>query len=113
MSGNLVLQTIKERKMCFSYQDEPIGDEVLQQVLNPGRWAQSFGNSQPWKFIVVEEEDTKTDLYKIAREATIYRTGLKSAPVVIAVAVDQTQDTSHFIEEGAVAAQTWLWLPIV
>lgn len=60
---------------------------------------------QPWKFVVIKDEEIKDKLYEIARQVTIFRGGIKESPVIIAVAVDAEKDSRHYSEAGAVATQ--------
>ena len=54
-----ILQAIKERRSIRQYSEEPISEEQLNQILEAGRWAPSRGNSQPWKFIVLNDEQIR------------------------------------------------------
>lgn len=105
MKENEVLDVIKSRRSVYSFSGEDIADEELEAVLEAGRWAPSYANLQPWKFVVVEDEEVKEELYEVARSVTIFRGGIKQAPKIIAVAVDSRDDPRHFVEAGAVATQ--------
>ncbi|MFP4136417.1 MAG: nitroreductase family protein [Candidatus Acetothermia bacterium] len=105
MESNQVLEAIKERRSKFKYKEEDVSSEQIETILEAGRWAPSFANLQPWKFVVVRDQEKKKQLHEIARRITIFREGIEEAPVVIAVAVDQAADPNHFIEAGAVASQ--------
>jgi len=105
MIENDVMDAIKNRRSFFRFKDEPVTEEQLDTILEAGRWAPSFTNSQPWEFIVVREEELKEDLYQIVEQVTFYKKGVKAAPAVIAVAVDPEKDSHHFLEDGAAATQ--------
>jgi nitroreductase len=100
---NSVLEAIKERRSVVRFNDTPVEEEKLEAILEAGRWAPSWLNKQPWKFIVITDTTTKEKLSELV--PTILVQGLKEAPVCIAVAVDTTVDPYHFIEDGAVATQ--------
>ncbi len=103
MIDNEVLKAIRERKMVFKFKDQPLEEDQINSVLQAGYWSESFGNCEPWQFIVIDEEETKEKLYELTKRVTIYTAGLKNAPVTIAIAITGC-GTSHYIEEGAVAA---------
>lgn len=103
--NNAVITAIKERRSIREFKDKPIPEEDLQAILEAGRWAPSFANTQPWSFIVVQNQEKKDKLFDILQDVTVFSGGVKHAPSVVTIAVDLKQDDSHHIEAGAVAAQ--------
>ncbi len=101
---NEVLNTIKSRRTIRKFKPNPIDDEMLQVILEAGRWAPSFSNLQPWRFIVIRDQGLKNLLDKAARESVLHL-GINEAPVVILVCVDRRIDPLHAIETGAAATQ--------
>jgi len=101
---NEVLKTIKNRRTIRRFKPNPIDEEMLQMILEAGRWAPSFSNLQPWKFIVIKDQGLKNALDKAARESVLHL-GINEAPVVILVCVDRRIDPLHAIEAGAAATQ--------
>lgn len=102
MSNN-VLKTIRERRTIFRFKSTPINDEQLNLVLEAGRWAPSWANTQPWRFIVINDKETKEEI--CSNVTTIFNLGIKEAPICIAVCVNTKEDSFHFIEDGAAATQ--------
>jgi nitroreductase len=98
-----VLQAIKGRRSIRKYTEEPILENQLNQVLEAGRWAPSRGNSQPWKFIVLDDSKVRKEL------ADVIPTGkfLAQAPQGIAVVIDP-RISKHPEQEGAAAIQNML-----
>lgn len=101
---NEVLRTIKNRRTIRRFKSDPIEDEKLQAILDAGRWAPSFSNLQPWRFIVIKDQKLKNALDKAARESVLHL-GINEAPVIILVCVDRRIDPLHAIEAGAAATQ--------
>jgi nitroreductase len=101
---NEVLNAIKSRRTIRRFKADPIEDEELQMILEAGRWAPSFGNLQPWKFIVIKDQYLKSKLDKASRE-NVLQLGINEAPAVILVCVDRRIDPLHAIETGAAATQ--------
>jgi nitroreductase len=101
---NEVLNAIKNRRTIRKFKPDPIDKEKLQMILDAGRWAPSFSNLQPWKFIVIKDPDLKNKLDKASRENVLHL-GINEAPAVILVCVDRRIDPLHAIEAGAAATQ--------
>jgi nitroreductase len=98
------LNVIKNRRTIRRFKSTPIDDEKLLTILEAGRWAPSFSNLQPWRFIVIKDQVLKNAIDKAARESVLHL-GINEAPVVILVCVDRRIDPLHAIETGAAAAQ--------
>jgi len=75
-----VMEAIKKRCSVRSYQDRPVEREKLDKVLEAARLAPSAGNRQEWRFIVVQDRDTRQRLMKAAKNQAF----VGEAPVVIA-----------------------------
>ena len=60
------MDIIETRKSVRKYLDKEISNDVLKQILDAGRLAPSWMNSQPWKFIVVKNQETKNLLSKLS-----------------------------------------------
>ena len=74
-----VFEAIKGRRSVRSYQDKPVEEEKLRQVLDAGRLAPSASNRQEWKFVVVRDKA----LRKRLAEAAHGQAFVGEAPVVI------------------------------
>jgi nitroreductase len=101
---NDVLKAIKNRRTIRRFKPNPIDEEKIQMILDAGRWAPSFSNLQPWRFIVIKDQKLKNALDKAARESVLHL-GINEAPVVILVCVDRRIDPLHAIEAGSAATQ--------
>lgn len=64
---NTVLAAIKERRSIRAYDARPIPREVVNAIIEAGNEAPSAMNSQPWRFVVVENADAKRALLNAAR----------------------------------------------
>lgn len=81
----MLLDLIENRKSIREYSDKEISKEVLDKILRAGYLAPSWMNSQPWKFIVVQNEETKELLSQLSG----YQPHVKNAPLVIAFIADK------------------------
>jgi nitroreductase len=57
------LEVVHKRRSIRRLKPDPIPDELVEKILESGRWAMSGANAQPWEFIVVKNKETK---YKMA-----------------------------------------------
>jgi nitroreductase len=100
---NPVLDAIKKRRTAVRFENTNVEEDKITDILEAGRWAPSWLNKQPWNFIVIKDQETKEQLSEVV--PTTFVEGLREAPVCIAVTVDTRQDSFHFVEAGAIAAQ--------
>jgi nitroreductase len=61
-----VLEAIKDRRSIRRYKPDPVPDELIEKILDAGRWAPSGGNIQPWSFIVVKDPKILGMLQKVS-----------------------------------------------
>jgi nitroreductase len=61
-----VLAAIQGRKSIRQYSSAPVESEKLKKILEAARLAPSAGNGQAWKFVVVQNEDTRSKLAEAA-----------------------------------------------
>jgi nitroreductase len=101
---NEVLNAIRNRRTIRKFKSDPIDEEKIKMILEAGRWAPSFSNLQPWKFIVIRDQKMKKEVDRVAKE-TVLHLGINEAPVVICVCVERRIDPLHAIETGAAATQ--------
>jgi nitroreductase len=69
LSPESLLALLKGRRSIRRYRPDPVPDEMVEQLLEAGRWAPSASNRQPWAFIVVRDETVRRE---IARHAAYY-----------------------------------------
>lgn len=61
-----LMEAIKTRRSVRRYKPTPVPEELLKTVLNAARLAPSANNAQPWRIIVVTDEDLKLKLVSSA-----------------------------------------------
>ncbi len=64
ISGKEILKLIGRRQSDRAYLDRDVEEEKLNRILEAGRLAPSACNSQPWKFIVVNDPATREEISK-------------------------------------------------
>jgi len=58
-------EVIKTRRSVRSYKKDPIPDDVLKRILNAARIAPSGNNRQPWRFIIIKDEERKKKMVEL------------------------------------------------
>lgn len=74
-----ILEVIRQRKSIRRYKPDPFPDDVLNRVLEAARLAPSGKNLQPWRFIVVKNQERKEQLAR----ASVGQYFMAGAPVII------------------------------
>ncbi len=80
----MMIAAIRHRKSVRKFQETPVEEEKLMEILEAARLAPSGNNKQPWYFIVVKNENVKQDV----AIATNNQMWIASAPVVIVAIAD-------------------------
>jgi nitroreductase len=105
MQDNEVLKTIRGRRSVIRFTDQAVTDDEIAAILEAGRWAPSYINSQPWEFLVVRDPKMRVRLGEILRRITVAWQGFAAAPASILVMADPARDPRHLAEDGAAAVQ--------
>ncbi len=63
---NEVLDVIKKRRSWRAYEAKPVPRKLVQAVIDAGNEAPSGMNSQPWRFVVVENAEMRRRLFDVA-----------------------------------------------
>ena len=105
MKDNELLDLIRSRRSVLRFEKGEVSDEQVEAILEAGRWAPSYINSQPWEFIVVRDDALRARAGDILKRVTISWQGFSQASVLVVIAVDMVSDPHHYREDGAAAAQ--------
>ncbi len=63
---NAMIETIKSRRSVRAYEPKPVPRDILNTIIEAGNEAPSAMNSQPWRFVVVEDKEAKKKLLAVA-----------------------------------------------
>jgi nitroreductase len=81
-----VLEAIRAYKPCLSYQPRPVPPEKLKTILSAARLAPSQHNLQPWRFVIVQDDERKRLLAQASNRGKL----IAEAPaVIVAFAVEE------------------------
>ncbi|HUS87061.1 MAG TPA: nitroreductase family protein [Bacteroidales bacterium] len=116
ISGEEMLRHIKLRQSDRGYEERPVEKEKLERILEAGRMAPSACNSQPWKFIVVDEPDLKSKIADAAsakalgfnrftREVPVFIIIVREKPKVISRIGGTIKDRDYSLIDVGTAAE--------
>ena len=103
-----VCEAIGKRRSIRKFKPDPIPEEKIRLLLESARLAPSGTNTQPWRFIVVRDDNTKKKL----QEAAHNQRHVRRAPVVIACCADLSafkefsKRVDELINSGALPERT-------
>jgi len=82
-----VLEAIRTRRTIRKFKSEPVSDDLVEKVLEAGRWAPTGSNLQPWRFVVIKNQAILDMIRKVSPGY------LGATPMAIAVCSDKA--TAH------------------
>ncbi len=93
-----ILEQINKVRQVRQYEDKPVPDDVVNQLLEVARWTGSSRNTQPWHFIVVDDREK-------LRQISQLRTPINwvaDASLAIAIVLHGENENSEAYDEGRV-----------
>ena len=86
------LELVQKRQSCRKYSQQPVARELIDQCLEAARLAPSACNSQPWSFMVIDQDPLRTRVAEAAFSG-IYALNhfCLAAPVLIAVVTERSR----------------------
>jgi nitroreductase len=85
LSSLALLDLLKSRRSIRVYKSDPVPEEMIEQILEAGRWAPSATNRQPWAFVVIRDEEIRRQVAEHAAYYFIRWAHVADAPVLIAL----------------------------
>ena len=86
------------------FQDKPVPEAIVRQIVEAGRLTASSNNGQPWHFIVVENKETLRQLGALAQTGPY----IAQAPLAIVVGIEHSpfalSDASRAIQSMILTA---------
>jgi nitroreductase len=78
-----VLQAIKNRRSVRKYTDQPISDDVMQQLLEAIQWAPSWANTQVWEVVLVKDPAQREKLQATMAPGNPATKAIVTAPALL------------------------------
>ena len=88
ISAEAVLALLKSRRSIRRYKPDPVPDEMIDQLLEAGRWAPSASNRQPWALIVVRDEAIRQQIAQDGGAYFLRWAHVAEAPLLIVLCGD-------------------------
>jgi len=84
------IELITKRQSVRKYSDKAVEKEKVELCIEAARIAPSASNSQPWKFIVVDEPELKNKVAKATFSKLVsFNKFAPEAPVIIAIVLEK------------------------
>ncbi|MEM2142292.1 MAG: nitroreductase family protein [Candidatus Thorarchaeota archaeon] len=99
-----VMEAILGRRSIRKYKSSPVEKEKVDKILEAARWAPSASNLQPWHFIVVRDESTRSQMAKAHPHGRF----MSESPVVIVVLGDPSRHPKYHLCDPHNAVQNML-----
>ncbi len=97
-----IFEAIKGRRSIRKYKKQEIDKNILEQIVEAGKYAASARSEYPWKFIVITSHDRIKQLTEIVGSNGKFMADAAASIVVIC------KDTKYYIEDGSAATQNIL-----
>jgi nitroreductase len=100
------LEAIHTRRSIRRYQDKPVGEDLIQKLLEAAMQAPSARNQQPWQFVVIDDRTVLTTIPGFMPNAAM----AANAPLAILVCADLDLEKSegYWVVDCAAATQNIL-----
>lgn len=95
------LEALRARHAVRFFQDKPVSQDLLLQIVDVGRLAATARNEQPWAFVVV----TQRKMLQSIAESTSHGRFIGSAAACIAVFCHVG---TYYLEDGCAATQNMM-----
>ncbi|MCX8095273.1 MAG: nitroreductase family protein [Caldisericia bacterium] len=79
-----ILNIIVSRRSVRNYKKDKIKEDDILKILEAGRWAPSASNNQPWRFIVINDENQIKKIGDVAKILTI-NNFVSNSPLIIVI----------------------------
>lgn len=85
-------ELILTRQSLRRYANTPVETEIINQCLEAARLAPSASNSQPWKFIVVNQEPLRTEVARATfTDIRLINKFTLQAPVLVVIVIEKAR----------------------
>ncbi|HOO47180.1 MAG TPA: nitroreductase family protein [Deltaproteobacteria bacterium] len=64
---NDIIDVLTSRKSIRRYKPDPVPEEMIDKILEAARWAPTGENYQPWRFIVIRDQEMKDKIGALSK----------------------------------------------
>ena len=110
------LDLVKQRRSVREFLNDPVDRDIVMMCLEAARLAPSACNSQPWRFIVVDDDQVRERLCKGAfRGLHFFNSFARTAPVIVVIVSEKSRflarlggrikDTRYYLLDIGIAGE--------
>lgn len=85
----LLKEAMENRKSYRAFEKSEIKREVIEDIIRSASLAPSCYNNQPWRFVVIDQEEKLKEVYKGLSKGNEW---MELAPVIIAIFTEKSLD---------------------
>jgi len=93
-----VAKEIRHVRQARLFEDRPVPEDVLEELLEIARWTGSSRNTQPWEFIVITDPEQLRQISQVRPPIN----WVADAPLAIAIVLNGSNPISEAFDEGRV-----------
>jgi nitroreductase len=103
-NGRSLTRVMRRLRAVRRFTDEPVADELVDEILAVARWTGSAQNLQPWRFVVLRDPESLRQLAELMPNAP----QVGRASMAIAVVMPADRAVLHAYDEGRVTERILL-----
>ncbi len=81
-----ILEEITKRKSGRVFSEKPVPREILESILEAGRWAPSCANTQAWNYVVLSDKKALSSAHEALSKGNSWG---KKAPIMVLIATKE------------------------
>jgi nitroreductase len=93
-----VIELVRTVRQIRQYKPDPVPRDAIEKLLEVARWTGSSTNSQPWRFVVIDDKEKIRAISQLRDRIN----WLADAPLAIAIVLDGKSEASEAYDEGRV-----------
>ena len=101
--SDTVFDVIKKRRSIRHFDGKKIPDDLMEIILEAGRWAPSGANAQPWRFIVITKRETLEAIARNCFYAIFKSRHVGEAGAVVIICADPDAGSKTYNLDAAIA----------
>ena len=63
-----LIQELKKRRSIREYKKDPVKKELIEEIIQAGKYAPSATDQQPWRFIVITKKEMITEIADVVKQ---------------------------------------------
>lgn len=101
-----IMNVIKERRSVRNFEDKPVPEELIQNVLEAVQWTPSWANTQCWEIVVIKDPEIKAAVQAAVPKVNPAFKSIVNAPVVLALCA-RLKDSGYYKGEVTTKFGDW------